>query len=197
MSNVYLRELLNPDGSCYSICGFCNCQIPKMENARWVDMGSKWPQLSCAECADAHPGESWDVVVPADVLEIVDCTAQINTLHDEMSALEKRKVDAIRKILYDEGYLHGMTIYHRGKPYVTKELVVHRYRHDTIKVVMHPAKKDGSSSKQHKSEMMWNQFLKLWRMQRADVSGYIDRCEKRDRESLERAKQRKLKDSDL
>jgi hypothetical protein len=160
-----------------------------------VDVGTEWPQISCTKCAGIHPGESRDVVHPTEVLEIVDAKAKIDALKDQILALESQKVNTIKKLLCKEGYKKGMTIYHRSKQFIVTGL--ERSRFTTMKVIMYPAKKDGTASKIYRSEMTWNDFIRLWRMQRADIDGYVKRCIAHDEEIRERMKKRKLKDSDF
>jgi hypothetical protein len=179
----------------YSLCGFCRCQIDSRKDARWVDIGTDWKQISCTECADRHPPENVsDVEAPPELDTVISADESIEQLGKELRELKRRRVDAIIKILSDEGIEPGITIYFRYTPYV----VTRKYTdmRSEVYVEMTPAKKDGSASKINKTELKWTDAIRMWRMQRADLEAYM-LLMKEHEEEIRKRRTMKINQDDL
>ncbi len=194
MTRVHINHFLNPDGLCYSLCGFCGATIPKMEDARWVDIGVKWNQISCTECADKHDEDKVSCVeLPHEVKEMVVTDNTADTLRAQIRELQKVKLEIINGIIIDEGIEKGLLIYHTVTPYIVTSWVNSRTSSDvSVDVIMHPVTKAGRASKINKTTMSWNDFIRLWRLQRADQEAYVERCKVRNKKMKERYKNLKI-----
>lgn len=172
----------------YSLCGFCRCTIPERREARWVDIGTEWKQISCVECAGKHPEEMVDDVLPPDeVHRIIEIDEEVRRLDEKIRKAKDERLALIKKILKDEGYEPGMCVYFRSKKFIATGIESnHRGVVPGIDIVIHPAKKDGTASKQNRGTIGWTDFIRLWRMQRADQEGYIAACEKHAEECRQR-----------
>lgn len=182
----------------YSLCGFCRCKIAKRDDARWVDLGTEWKQISCTECAGKHPpGHVYEVEVPFEVEEIIEIDQELDELRERKAKLEKDRVRYIKDILKQEGYAKDVEVYFRNKLYIITGLKIGGLANRTsVKVELAPAKKDGSAGKYNKTELKWNEFIRLYRMQRADVEGYLEHCRQHE-EEIKRRRNMKIKLEDL
>ena len=194
MSDNPIYDFMNEEGMAYSLCQICDCRIERQEDARWLTSRRTeegWSPMVCTECAAKHPDDaSCAVEPPPELAAVVSASEEIDELQGRIRDLEREKIKAINKILDDEGCEVGTKIYHHSKLYIVTGRTIHNYQHKTVKVVMHPAKQDGTASKINATEMMWNYFLKLWRLQRADPLGYVERSERRVEEARRRRQER-------
>lgn len=182
----------------YSLCGFCRETIPERREARWVDIGAEWRQISCVECAGKHPEDKVDDVIPPDeVYRIIEIDEEMRILDEKVKKITEERIEMIKKILKEEGYEPGLPVHFRSKKYIVTGIESERRGvAPTVNVVAYPAKKDGTASKQNKHRMSWTDFIRLWRMQRADVDGYIAACERHEEECRKR-RMRRITDDQL
>jgi len=182
----------------YSMCSNCEGQIESREGARWLLNKDSWNAIVCTECAGTYaPDSTAEIVAPPQLDIIIDAGAKINKLQDEIRKLEDVKVANINQLLDEEGYKEGMTFYRGVGQYVVTGRMVKNHTHTTVKVIMYPAKKDGTASKQLQEQMLWSDFIKMWRMQRADQDAYVARHKRKNEEAAARAKSRRYSDEDF
>jgi len=185
----------------YSICGFCHSQIKSQEEARWVDIGNEtWAQISCTECASAHPPEKvTEVQVPKEVAEIIEIDEKVTEMNDLRRKLDTERIQKIKSILQEEGYRPGLTINFCNRNYVVTGMETANFGNSrrSVDIIVYPAKKDGSASKQNRSRLAWNDFIRLYRMQRANPEGYAAAARKRADELREKRDNFKVTDDML
>jgi len=175
----------------YAICYECSCTIKTRAEARWLINADGWDHLVCTECAGKHSPDDTKEVFPPDALaKVIAADEECNRLRNAAKAQLKLKGESISQLLADEGFELGMRIWLRTKEYeVTGTSVKTTYRSGDVYVAMYPVTKKGVASKIGIEQMVWHRFIKLWRRQRADLSTYIDQCEKQDAEfAAKRAK---------
>jgi DNA-binding Lrp family transcriptional regulator len=172
----------------YSLCGFCRCQINSREEARWVNIGTEWKQISCTECASGYdPMLVTPITEPYQLNHIRQYDEEMDSISSRMIKLQQCKISAIMQILEEEGVKNGITMYFRYRPYVVTGTRTDTYgSRCEMYVEMTPAKKDGSASKINKTELKWIDAIRMWRMQRADVDGYMELMKQHEEEIKKR-----------
>ncbi len=133
--------------------------------------------------------------VPFEVEEIIHIDEELQELRSKKNRLEKDRIQYIKNILKEEGYAKDVEVYFRNKLYIVTGLKIGGLGDRTsVRVELAPAKKDGSAGKYNKTELKWNEFIRLYRMQRADVESYLEHC-RRHEEEIKKRRTMKIDDS--
>lgn len=169
----------------FTRCFECDRVVENREGSRWID-SDRGRYLACTECAGGHePGVVSEVERHPLMEEIASCENGIEEGRRLIRENSRRKSSMICEILDEEGYREGLVFYQPGGK---KMIVTGRTRDHLdgdVRVLCHPARKDGKASMYNEEQMSWIDFVRIWRMQRVDPELYASRSEERFRKSNE------------
>ena len=193
MSIMEYEEIIH--NTPYSMCGFCRSNINSREEARNVDIGSDWDQISCIECAKKHDPEKVSTVERSEnVKQLIEMDDEYYEVQRRLTEIRKNKFKKIREVLEEEGYREGLSILYLGKEHIVTGDVP---KQDSIYIVLFPVKKDGTPSKIGSVKVRWTEFLRIYRMQRADPEAYLRLYEEHIEKCKERRKNFRLSSDQL
>jgi len=181
------------ESGAYCICYDCGSTVKERAEARWLINRDNWDHMVCTECAGKYPPDSTkEISQPPDMATVIEQDTLVDRHEAKVKEHKKLRKEAILRVLVSEGYKVGMRIWLRNKEFeVTGCGSNGMFSRGEQYISVYPVTKKGVASKIGVQHLVWYDFIKLWRRQRADELSYRSRCKVQDDELQAKAQARR------